>query len=111
MAADERLIVREGTLPATADGAKLGCVMNVVSGSDDEIKWFEFKTSYLAPAPIFRVEWEIETMDVVIPADTASWLVKNGYARSMTASEARAYNNGLEKTEKRENDEPKETKT
>jgi hypothetical protein len=98
MAADERLIVREGSIPATADGTAIGCVMNVTSGKNDEIQWFEFKTSYLAPASVYRVEWEIETMDVVIPADTASWLIKNGYARPMTTSEARAYNNGLEGT-------------
>lgn len=98
MEANERLIVRDGALPATADGSSLGCVMKVTSGRDDEIQWFVFKTSYVASAPILRVEWDIETMDVVIPAETANWLIKNGYARPMTASEARAYNNGLEAT-------------
>jgi len=106
MASDERLIVREGTPPATADGKSLGCVMLVSSGQDAEVKWFDFKTTYLPPAPITRVEWEVETMDVVIPAETANWLVKKGYARPMKASEARAFNNSLEKEVK-----PKETAT
>ena len=98
MAADERLIVREGSIPATADGTKIGCVMNITSGKNDEIQWFEFKTNYLPPAPIFTIQWELGTMDVVVQAETANWLIKNGYARPMTASEARAYNNGLEGT-------------
>ena len=97
MEADERLIVREGSPPATADGKSLGCVMLVSSGQDEEVKWFDFKTSYLPPALVTRVEWEIDTMDVVIPVETANWLVKHNYARLMKASEARAYNNGLEK--------------
>ena len=98
MAADERLIVREGSTPATADGSALGCVMLVSSDHNEEVQWFEFKTNYLPPAPIYRVEWEIETMFVVIPAETASWLIKNIYARPMTTTEARAYNNSLEGT-------------
>jgi hypothetical protein len=100
----ERLIVREGTPPATADGKSLGCVMKVTSGNDGDVQWFVFKTSYVATAPTLRVEWDVETMDVVIPAETANWLIKNGYARAMTASEARAYNNGLGK-EAKETDE------
>jgi hypothetical protein len=103
MAADERLIVREGTSPATADGASLGCIMLVSGGHDDEIQWFEFKTNYMSTA-IYRVEWEVETMFVVIPTETANWLIKSGYARPMTVPEARAYNNSLEKEER-----PKET--
>jgi hypothetical protein len=98
MAADERLIVREGSIPATADGTKIGCVMKLISGKNDEIQWFQFKTSYLPPAPIFTIEWELGTMEVVTLADTATWLIEKGYARPMTASEARAYNNGLEGT-------------
>ena len=106
MEAAERLIVREGSPPATADGKSLGCVMLVSSGQDTEVKWFDFKISYLPPAPVTRVEWDIEIMDIVIPVETANWLVKHRYARPMTASEARAYNNGLEKSVK-----PKETVT
>jgi len=106
MAADERLIVRENSPPVTADGKSLGCVMLVSSGQDTETKWFDFKTSYLPPALVTRVEWEVDTMEVVIPVETANWLIKNRYARLMKASEARAYNNGLETDAK-----PKETAT
>jgi hypothetical protein len=108
VATAERLIVREGTPPATADGSAMGCVMLVSTGKNPETQWFEFKTSYLPPAPIVRVEWEADTMNVVIPADTATWLIKKNYARSMKASEARAYNNGLEKAERSERSEKSE---
>ena len=97
MEADERLIVREGSPPATADGKSLGCVMLVSTNHDTDIKWFDFKMTYLPPAPVTRIEWDIDTMDVVLPVEVANWLIKNGYARLMTASEARTYNNRLEK--------------
>ena len=93
MAATERLIIKDGAPPRQNDGS-VGCVMHVVSGGNDEIQWFEYKTAFFAP--INRIEWEQDTMSVVLPADSAEALIRLGYARPMKASEAKAYNESLE---------------
>jgi len=48
MAATERLIIKDGAPPRQSDGS-VGCVMHVVSGGNDEIQWFEYKTAFFAP--------------------------------------------------------------
>jgi len=78
----------------------IGCVMNFVTGGNDELQWFEFRPGYFAP--IIRVEWEPDTMSVLLPAATADTLIKKGYARPMKASEAKAYNQILDKGEPKE---------
>ena len=91
--------------PATSKtgNGDVGCVMQVVTSGDDEIQWFQFVPSLFAP--IIRIEWERDTMNVVLPANMADTLIKKGYARHMKASEASAYNQALDKGE------PKETET
>jgi len=77
--------------------------MQVVTSGDDEIQWFEFVATFFTP--VIRIEWEQNTMNVVLPAAMADTLIKKGYARHMKASEASAYNQALDKGE------PKETET
>ena len=91
--------------PATSKtgNGDVGCVMQVVTSGDDEIQWFQFVPSLFAP--IIRIEWERDTMNVVLPANMADTLIKKGYARHMKASEAEVYNQTLDKGE------PKETET
>jgi len=81
----------------TANG-DIGVVMRFASGGDDEIQWFEFVPSYFAA--VIRIEWELDTMSVVLPAEMAGTLIKKGYARWMKTSEAKAYNQTLDKGEK-----------
>ena len=99
MATAERL---DPETSKTANG-DIGVVMRFASGGDDEIQWFQFVPSLFAP--IIRIEWERDTMNVVLPANMADTLIKKGYARHMKASEASAYNQALDKGE------PKETET
>ena len=91
--------------PATSKtgNGDVGCVMQVVTSGDDEIQWFQFVPSLFAP--IIRIEWEQDTMNVVLPKDMAETLIKKGYARHMKTSEAEVYNQTLDKGE------PKETET
>jgi len=88
--------------PATSKtgNGDVGCVMQVVTSGDDEIQWFQFVPSLFAP--IIRIEWERDTMNVVLPANMADTLIKKGYARHMKASEAEAYNQSLDKGEPKE---------
>ena len=88
--------------PATSKTSTgdVGCVMQVVSGGDDEIQWFQFVPSLFAP--IIRIEREQDTMNVVLPANMADTLIKKGYARYMKTSEAGAYNASLSKEKETE---------
>ena len=96
MAAVERV---DPATSKTSNGG-VGCVMQVVTSGDDEIQWFQFVPSLFAP--IIRIEWEQDTMNVVLPAAMADTLIKKGYARHMKASEAEAYNQSLDKGEPKE---------
>jgi hypothetical protein len=74
------------------------------SGESDDSQWFDLMPSFFAQ-PI-RVEWEKDTKAVVLPVNIADMLIQRGYARLMTASEARAYDKRLGKTERDRTDKP-----
>jgi len=72
-------------------------VMNVVSGQGPDSQWFDFSSGGFAPAT--RIEWELGTMHIVIPQNTAAILIRNGYARLMTSQEREEYALASEKTD------------
>ncbi|MBO4228442.1 hypothetical protein [Bradyrhizobium neotropicale] len=92
MADPEALLIIEGRRPETATGM-VGVVMLVASGQNDDIQWFDYRPGFYQD--IVSVQWDKDTMDVVLPADVSDYLIRNGYARVMTAKEARTYNHGL----------------
>lgn len=75
-------------------------VMNLVSGKGPDSQWFDFRPGFFSP--ITRVEWELDTMHIVLPQATADTLVRNGYARLMTSEERDKYALSTEKTELKE---------
>jgi hypothetical protein len=85
----------EDDLPATKSG-EVGLIMAVVTGKTEDSQWFDYRLSFFGN--ILRVEWDIDSMDAILPLDTAEVLIRNGYARFMTRSEARAYNNRLKES-------------
>lgn len=70
-------------------------------GTDPEtglkFQYFDYVTRFFVPP--MRVAWDVDTMEAVLPVETADYLVKNGYARVMTPHEVRAYNSMLGKEE------------
>lgn len=90
--------VVDATLTMIADrpmtkAGHVGCVMRHVSGHDENSQWFDFRPGFYTD--ITRVQWDNGTMGALLPADTAEILVRNGYARYMTAAEADAHNREL----------------
>ncbi|TAI61587.1 hypothetical protein [Bradyrhizobium sp. Leo170] len=94
MADTETLLIKEGKRPETATGS-VGVVMLLASSQGEDSQWFDYRPGFYQD--IVRVEWDKDTMQVVLPADVSDYLTRNGYARIMTNKEARAYNNGLGK--------------
>jgi hypothetical protein len=87
---------------AVAANGDVGVVMLVVSGesideNDIKFRYFECVVRFFQPPT--RVEWDADSMDAVLPVETADYLIKQGYARAMTKAEVRAYNNGLDNQE------------
>ena len=80
--------------PVTASG-QVGVVMRLASGQGADSQWFDYVTHGNFFDPPTRIEWDKDTMNVVLPAATADYLIRNGLARVMTGPEARAYNRGL----------------
>jgi hypothetical protein len=90
---------------AVTESGAVGVVMRLASGTavdDDGVKfrYFEYKTAFFQPP--MRVEWDADSMEAVLPAGVADFLVKNNYARPMTGSEVRAYNRGLKDSKLKE---------
>jgi hypothetical protein len=92
------LIIELGKRPMTAAG-DVGVVMLVVTGEDERsnIKWFAYRPRFFSD--IIRIEWERDTMSVVLPVDVANQLIDRGYALPMMEREVRDYNRSLEKPE------------
>lgn len=65
--------------------------MLIKSGYGPATQWFDYKPSFKKEQEIIRVEWDLGTMSVVLPADIASYLVANRYARPMTEIELKEY--------------------
>ena len=63
--------------------------MQVASGTGPDSQWFDYRTTFFGDT--MRVEWDKGTMFAALPSDTASYLLKQGYARPMTESEVEAY--------------------
>jgi len=63
--------------------------MLVVSGTGVDSQWFDYRPSYRSS--VIRIEWEKDTMSILLPADIASYLMKNGYARALTEDETKEY--------------------
>ena len=72
-------------------------VMNRASGKGPDSQWFDFSSGGYAP-PI-RIEWDLDTMHIVVPHNVAVTLIKNGHARSMTSQEREEYTLSPEKTD------------
>ena len=72
-------------------------VMNRASGKGPDSQWFDFSSGGYAP-PI-RVEWDLDTMHIVVPENIATSLIRNGHARSMTSQEREEYALSSEKTD------------
>ncbi|KRR21352.1 hypothetical protein CQ14_06800 [Bradyrhizobium lablabi] len=94
MADVEALVIGDNKRPETADG-RVGCVMLVASGQsvDDQgnaIKFFDYRPGFFQD--IIQVRWDKDTMHVVLPVQVSDYLLRNGYARAMTAQEAQSYN-------------------
>jgi hypothetical protein len=99
----DQLIVGEDGRPVSGQGVMVGVVMLVASGQNDEIKWFEYRPTFFGAT--IKVEWEKETMNAVLQAEVANYLIDKGYARLMKASEVTAYNKQFEPKE-----EPRESR-
>lgn len=69
--------------------AQTRVMMLVVSGTGVDSQWFDYRPGFTRP--VTRIEWEKETMSVLLPADIASYLVQNRYARPLTADEWKEY--------------------
>lgn len=89
------LTIANGQRPVSADG-DVGCFMLVKpNGTDNEYQWFDYLVNFYDEMPT-RYRWEKDTPLAAFPADVANFLIKQGYARVMTASEAQTYNAGPE---------------
>jgi hypothetical protein len=64
-------------------------VMLHVSGRGKDSQWFDFKPVVIGPT--IRVEWDLGTMLIVVPHDTATTMIRNGHARLMTSQEKEEY--------------------
>jgi hypothetical protein len=78
-----------GDPPQTSNG-DVGVVMLAVSGSGPNSQWFDYIPAFYQPA--VRVEWEKDTMSIVLPAATADTMLRRGYARPMTGDEVVRHN-------------------
>lgn len=52
--------------------------MLVVSGRGEDSQWFDYKPTFFSGS--IRVEWEKETMNIILPSDVADALISRGYA-------------------------------
>ncbi|WP_157787934.1 hypothetical protein [Bradyrhizobium elkanii] len=71
--------------------------MLVATGKGADTQWFDYRPAFFAE--IVRVEWDSDTMSVVLPVDVSEYLLRNHYAREMTNEEAGVYNRLLEEAE------------
>lgn len=87
----ELLIERVNDRSLTADG-RVGCVMADKAIGIRTIDSFIFRyvTSY--NSEIYTIEWPNDTMFANIPAGWVDHLLREGYARLMTADEADVFN-------------------
>lgn len=111
MAGSEALLIDGKKRPETADG-RVGVVMQVASGSgideqDNEFHFFDYRPGFFAD--IIQVRWDKGTMNAVLPASVADYLLRNNYARIMSSKEARSYNHALKQSA--DADQPKEKTT
>lgn len=93
----EPLVIGKDAWPVTASG-EVGCVMLVTTGSNDDLRWFHYRTDYFVTPTI--IEWPNDTMEVVLPGEVVRYLFDNRYARPMTAAEVKAYNKQINSKEK-----------
>ena len=75
--------------PMTQKG-EVGVVMLHASGESTESRWFDYSMHDFGETQ--RVEWETDSMSVVLPAQTADFLIRKKWARLMTEPEVQAYN-------------------
>lgn len=64
-------------------------VMLHVTGKSVDSQWFDYRPSF--SAPVTRIEWELDSMHIVVPREDAEGLVRHGYARWMTTEERQQY--------------------
>ena len=66
-------------------------VMNRASGQGPDSQWLDFTTGTGFFTPAIRVEWDLDTMHIIVPQATADMLIRNGHARLMTSQERDEY--------------------
>jgi hypothetical protein len=93
-------VVQEFIEPLDATGKNasglMGCVMLHVSGTNEDMNWFQFATDYKGNS--VRVDWSVDNgMFVVTEADVVKTLLAKGWARPMTAAEIEEINEALKK--------------
>jgi hypothetical protein len=73
------------------DEELVGCVMLARSGAGKDLQWFDYMASFYADGPV-RIEWNKDTMYVLLTPAEAAPLFANRWARPMTADEESEYN-------------------
>lgn len=53
--------------------------MLTATGQGPDSQWFDLRPTFYGG--IVRVEWDLDTMEVELPRDTAELLVRQGYAK------------------------------
>ena len=84
---DQLIII--GNRPLTTKG-EVGVTMLHRSGEGEDSRWFDYVRHDFDDTQ--RVEWEKDSMSVVLPAQTADFLLRRKWARLMTEPEVQAYN-------------------
>jgi hypothetical protein len=75
--------------PMTTKG-EVGVVMLHKAGETVDSRWFDYVMHDFGETQ--RIEWEKDTMSVVLPPQTADFLLRRNWARLMTEPEVQAYN-------------------
>lgn len=78
----------------TASG-EVGCIMLMATGLAGNTHFFQYKPGFFSG--VITVQWEGDAMQAVLPPEIANYLIKNGYARRMTAAEIQSYNTEVQK--------------
>lgn len=74
------------------EAGEVGCVMypHAHSVKTEDSYIFNYRPGHLSD--LHTIEWASDTMSVVVPPGWVEYLLREGYARLMTADEADAYN-------------------
>lgn len=62
-----------------AENSDIAVRMLVSTGRTEDSQFFDYRPSYFGD--IIRIEWELDTMDALISAEHAEFLIRRGYAK------------------------------